>query len=118
MSEPVQEKRRNEVGGPPTIIMASYQAMGQNGRRRLRIAGGCMTTFGIGMPMVAELFMSLSWVYWVFSGFVAITGVSFIWPELGVLLFNVIPSILERFWPAKKSLLRPERRAPRDEIQP
>lgn len=104
------EKRKSD-GTPPTIIMQSYQAMGPQGRARLRMAGGGMMAFGIGMPMVAELFIPLSWVYWVFAAFVALAGLCLLWPEMGILLLNVIPRTVERFWPAKAKALRPERRA-------
>jgi hypothetical protein len=96
------------------MIMQSYQAMGPEGRKRLRIVGGCMIAFGIGMPMVAELFVLLSWVYWVFAGFVALTGICLLWPEMGILLLNVIPNIVARFWPRGADKMKPERREPRE----
>lgn len=108
-------EQRKVSGTPPNVIAQSYQAMGPEGRKRLRIVGGCMMAFGIGMPMIAELFVVMSWVYWTFSAFVALAGLCLLWPEMGILLLSVIPNILARFWPAKKKALKPERRAEREE---
>lgn len=124
MSDETERKilmeNRQSSGGPPTLIMQSYERMGTVGRGRLRWIGGGMLVFGVGMPMVAELFMPLSWVYWTFSGFVAIAGLCLLWPEMGLVLLDRIAGVLARFLPSKKlaDAVKPERRAPRDEAAP
>ena len=113
----MSDEKRKSDGTPPTIILQSYQAMGPDGRRRLRKVGGCMLLFGIGMPMAIEPFLPLSWVYWTFSGFVAIAGLCLVWPEGGFFLLDKIANVLARFLPSKKlaEAVKPERRATRSE---
>ena len=95
--------RREDGGIPPTLIEASYLRMGKGGRRRLRLAGGCMTAIGILTPMTAGLVKHLELVYWIFSAVVALVGLGMIWPEYGIELLNYMPGAVTR-------LLRPDRR--------
>lgn len=109
-----EENRREDRGSPPTVIAQSYQAMGPEGRSRLRKIGGLMLAFGIGMPMVGELFLVLSWVYWIFAGFVAMAGLCLVWPELGIYVLDVVPKALIKIAPNTREILRPNRRDDRD----
>lgn len=105
-------ERRADRGTPPTIIMQSYQAMEPEDKRRLQKLGLGLTVFGVGMPMAIEPFVVLSWVYWTFSGLVAVAGICLLWPAGGFFLLDRIARTLARFIPSKKveEVLRPERR--------
>jgi hypothetical protein len=92
------------------VILQSYHDMGTEGRRRLRKIGGAMLAFGVGLPMLIEPFIALSWVYWTFAGFVALAGLCLLWPEAGFVLLDRIVSAAARLIPAIRGLIRPERR--------
>jgi len=104
------ENRREDGGGPPTVIMRAYQAMDERLKRLLQKIGLGMVTVGIVAPMAIEPFRPLSWVYWTFAAGVVVLGACLLWPPIGIWFGNFIISAAVKLRPSAKNVLQPDRR--------
>ncbi len=107
------EERRIKNGGPPTAIAQSWQAMGPQGRRRLRGVGGTVMALSLLFPLVGGLFVELVVYYWIFSAAGFFGGLSLMWPEMGLALIDRVPAGIAKLLPT--SLLnRPDKRSTKE----
>lgn len=109
MSDPVTE-RRSRSGSPPTVLMVAYQSMDPELKRLLQRAGLALIAFGIGMPMIAELFVSLWWGYWLFASGVVILGACLLYMPLGIWFGNFVGGLAAKLIPALRDKLHVDRR--------
>ena len=111
------DRRSNQ---PPTFVLQAVGRMEPEEKRFLRYVGLALSAFCVVTPMVAELFISLWWGYWVFAAVGALSGFCFMFPALGMWLLTTISDRAERFIPtrvrAKVDELLPERRADRSAL--
>lgn len=109
----------NDNGSPPLQIVQAYQAMTPVNRKRVRILGGSMTGVAVIVPLVGGLFVELSVAYWIFSGVIALVGVSLVFPQMGMWLISAIPNGITKILPSKM-FSRPDRRGdgPPPDIHP
>lgn len=104
-----EEDRRAERGGPPTVIMQAFTDMESDDRNRLEKLGVAMIIVGGGTPVVAGVFYELSYSYWMFAAAVAVVGVCFLFPALGVWFLDRLLKLAARA-PMLKSKVQPDRR--------
>ena len=109
MSETTE--KRSGGGSPPTVLMVAYQRMDPDLKKLLQKVGIAMIAFGIAMPMVAELFMPLSWVYWLFAGGVVMLGACFMYMPIGIWFGNFLGGLAVKLIPALRGKLHVDRRA-------
>ena len=104
------EQRRSGNGSPPTVLMVAYQRMDPDLKKLLQKVGAGMIAFGIAMPMVGELFIPLSWVYWLFAAGVVMLGACFMYLPIGIWFGNFLGGLAVKVIPALRGKLAPDRR--------
>ena len=105
-------KMRSGNGSPPTVLMVAYQNMEPETKKLLQKLGVGMIAFGIALPMVGELFIPLSWVYWLFAGCVVVLGACFVYLPIGIWFGNLVTGLTVKVIPALRGkLITEDRRA-------
>lgn len=115
-------ERRSRQGRPPTYLMQSYAEMTPAGKQALRVLGISIMLFTIGLPMGAQVALSilnrpgLPGLFWLFSGVGLVVGLSLVWPQLGIHMLSSLPRAVHGLLPSKwaSMLRRPERRSDDD----
>ena len=103
-------ERRSREGSPPTVLMLAYQRMDPDLKKLLQKVGAGMIAFGIAMPMVGELFIPLSWVYWLFAAGVVMLGACFMYLPIGIWFGNFLGGLAVKVIPALRGKLHVEDR--------
>lgn len=109
------EKPERRTGGdvPPTMIMSAYREMDADDKNKMERIGYALTTGSASVVLVGGLFYDLAVLYFAFAGIVFTAGVCFIFPAMGVWLFDVVIKALEKIIPAIATKTRVDRRADR-----
>ena len=114
---PAQPERRSGNGSPPTVLMLAYQNMDPILKRLMQRVGIVLILFSVGMPMLIEPFVELSWIYWAFALAVTVLGVCLLYMPLGIWFGNTLGGLAVKLRPGLKGKFHSDRRGPRDEEQ-
>ncbi len=116
---------RTGTDGPRTQLMEAWTGMPEKGKWRLSMAGGALLSVTIGVPLLAEVALSLlerpalPLVVWVFCSGFAVLSMVMIFPPFGVWVVYSAAPRLSRLLPKGRLSdflgKRHERRAPREE---
>lgn len=109
MSRSSTPERRSSTpsSGPPTMLMQSYQDMGQENRRFMRGIGLGLIAFTVVVPMIGQIALlalgrqGISGFFWTFSGVGFVVGLVFVWPQLGVWAAGAIPAGVAKMLPSR-----------------